>query len=386
MSLDENTSRLIGDIYEAGTDDARWQRILDNILERTGSRFTLLSVVDFKTSQFSSARWHGPDDARFLDGTKEYEAELHRIDPTLRFGMAHPNGGFISLKDAIGAAGEDYEDNFYVKWSRDMLGVGGFMVRYTPPIDGLTLGVSLHPPAANGQHDADQVRLFLMLFEHVERSVRLAARAPNFEGDAEAVLAINAHRRVVALSERAERLLATADGLSIANERLTVSGSDARNLLDRAISSAVYALTEGTTGGAVAIPRPSGKRPFALTITPLMSRRDPFTALGPAALIRIVDPEERAAQSAPTRWAALYSVTPAEARLVQALLTGEGNLRRVADRLGVAYATARVQLASIFEKTGVNSQAQLVRLLTRIGSWVAFLWGNLVSTLPAIIT
>ncbi len=371
MSLDERTSRLIGDVYEAGADNVRWRRVLDEILARTDSRFALLSVVDLKTSQFSSTRWHGPDDARFLDGTNEYEAELYRTDPTLRFGIANPNGGFVSLKTALASAGEDYDNHFYVKWTRDVLRVGGSIVRYTPPIDGLTLAVSLHPPAANGHHNGDQTRLFLMLFQHIERSVRLTARAPNFESDTDAVLAVNVHRRVVAMSAAAERLLAMVDGLSITKGCLVVSGSpETRSMFDLAMSSALSALEEGTAGGAVSIQRPSGKRPFALTVTPTIFRDDPFAVLGAAALIRIVAPEEGPAQSALARWVALYGVTSAETRLVESLLTGDGNLRRVADRLGIAYATARVQLASIFEKTGVNSQSQLVRLLTRIGSYL----------------
>jgi DNA-binding CsgD family transcriptional regulator len=40
--------------------------------------------------------------------------------------------------------------------------------------------------------------------------------------------------------------------------------------------------------------------------------------------------------------------------------------REVDERLGVSFNTVRVQLARVFEKTGVGRQADLARLLARI--------------------
>ena len=56
----------------------------------------------------------------------------------------------------------------------------------------------------------------------------------------------------------------------------------------------------------------------------------------------------------------------AEARLAAVL--GEGlSLVEAARRLGIAHNTAKVQLRSVFAKTGVHRQAQLVALLASIG-------------------
>jgi len=81
-------------------------------------------------------------------------------------------------------------------------------------------------------------------------------------------------------------------------------------------------------------------------------------------VLRILDPEERL--PADPRWAAMFGLTPAETRLAQALLNDDRGLRATAATLGIAYATARVQLASIFDKTRVRTQAQLLRLLTML--------------------
>jgi DNA-binding CsgD family transcriptional regulator len=60
------------------------------------------------------------------------------------------------------------------------------------------------------------------------------------------------------------------------------------------------------------------------------------------------------------RW--LYGLTPAEAAVALAVLRGEG-VRAIADGLGISVATARTHLHRIFEKTGTERQAELVRLI-----------------------
>lgn len=65
-------------------------------------------------------------------------------------------------------------------------------------------------------------------------------------------------------------------------------------------------------------------------------------------------------------WALPPGFTPAERRLVEALHAG-GTVLEVAERLNIAYATARSQLKSIYAKAGVHSQRELMAYLLRTG-------------------
>lgn len=67
---------------------------------------------------------------------------------------------------------------------------------------------------------------------------------------------------------------------------------------------------------------------------------------------------------------AYFGLTPAEARLAQEIIKGDG-LARCAKRLGTRVTTVRSHLKHIFEKTGTNRQATLVRLLLTCGSGIA---------------
>ena len=63
------------------------------------------------------------------------------------------------------------------------------------------------------------------------------------------------------------------------------------------------------------------------------------------------------------RLAQLLGLTPAESRLVAELFVTAGRLDDVAAARGVTHETARSQLRSVFQKCGVGSQAELVRLV-----------------------
>jgi len=58
-------------------------------------------------------------------------------------------------------------------------------------------------------------------------------------------------------------------------------------------------------------------------------------------------------------------VTLAEARLTLKLLEGL-SLTAAAEALGISRNTARTQLSSVFSKTNLNSQTQLVKLVSDV--------------------
>ena len=85
------------------------------------------------------------------------------------------------------------------------------------------------------------------------------------------------------------------------------------------------------------------------------------TARRPAVVALITDPQQqlrRRLEGLQRR----YGLTHAEAKLTMALLTS-GNRKDAAGLRGVSVSTARSQLTSIFDKTGVRRQTDLVRLL-----------------------
>jgi DNA-binding CsgD family transcriptional regulator len=82
------------------------------------------------------------------------------------------------------------------------------------------------------------------------------------------------------------------------------------------------------------------------------------------AAVVLVDPRARAVTPEASLKSA-FGLTQAEARLASRMAAGDA-LEQICDRLGIAKETGRNQLKSIFAKTGVNRQAELVLLMSRM--------------------
>lgn len=365
MILDEAISALIGDIYEGPRNSSAWHRALNGLLDRTASRFLLVSAVDLKCHEYSMMCFHGPDDGRFLDGVSEYESDLYRTDPTLEYAARHPKVGFVSLTGAIADQGTEVSEHPYPRWTKEALGVGETIVRYTKPDDDLTLGISLHPPVSKGQHSTDEIRIFLMLFKHIEHSIRLSMRPPDFECSNEPQLLVDSSGLVRMTSNGARILLDQRDGLHIRRGRLYATRSDDTMRLNALIGQATRALSHGSSGGGLTIARPSGRRDWLVLASPLPKTYEPFATFAPAARVRIIDPDASKPMYC-EYWLQMFGLTPTELRLAQALMAADGDLGTATEQLGLLPSTARVHLRHIFDKTGARGQAQLMRLLQRI--------------------
>jgi DNA-binding CsgD family transcriptional regulator len=86
----------------------------------------------------------------------------------------------------------------------------------------------------------------------------------------------------------------------------------------------------------------------------------------PAALILFYE-SQAAPRVLSTLLRDLYGLTPAEIRLAKCMLDGR-SLSAWIERLRISRATARSHLQAIYRKTGVNTQGQLVRILSVLAS------------------
>lgn len=364
MALDEGISKLIGRIYESADDNARWQRTILDVLALTNTRCAVQTVSDLshcnmvRTTTFGSPLRN--------DGVSEYQSEnLYASDPSFCWAMRNPNARFCDTSEiAPIKASKDFD---FVEWNRnEWTGSTHWLVGYTAPGDELTFGLSVHPGPHDGPVSSDGKTIFKMLFEHMERAIRLASRPLLLSSERAPLMLIDRRGAVRHVSPAAERLLSEGDGLIMQKWCLRATDPASSRHLDQAINSALSALRTGAPGSSVSLPRPSGKRDLLVTVQPLLFPPSPFDAFRPAALLRVVDPDSGLPPSAGDRWTALFGLTPAESRFAEALIGGDQNLRHTAEWLGISYATARVHLRQLFDKTSTHSQAQLARLLTKV--------------------
>lgn len=158
----------------------------------------------------------------------------------------------------------------------------------------------------------------------------------------------------------ADRILAQGDGLTLKDGQLRCAVPGETAALERLIGQSAKGIASAGEG-MLQISRGNGRSPLTLQCLPFPSNNWWPGFNQQLAIIFVTDPDARMEQ-AMARLRHRYGLTPAEARLAWEIARGGGR-KTAAENRGISVATARSQLTSIFDKTGVRRQSELVRLL-----------------------
>jgi DNA-binding CsgD family transcriptional regulator len=174
----------------------------------------------------------------------------------------------------------------------------------------------------------------------------------------------------VFVNKAAAEIIAAGDGLGIEPGGLCAANPRETALVRQLIARTALQADPDAAGGAVAVSRPSLRRPISLLVAPLPNPTGWF-ARGRAAVVVFVHDPERAASIPSVHLQQLYGLTPAKAALTMEVARSQG-LQVSADLLGIARSTANTHLQHVFEKTQTHRQAELVRLIAELEASLAF--------------
>jgi DNA-binding CsgD family transcriptional regulator len=173
--------------------------------------------------------------------------------------------------------------------------------------------------------------------------------------------------RVCWMNRAAESMLRAADGITIRHGRVVAMHPRLAPRLDTLLSH-VLATAAGTVMGGSAqvlrIARPSGKRDYELSASPLQHSDLGAFVGGTRILLLVRDPDGDVAPNEQLL-RELYGLSPQEAVLARCLAEGL-TVEEAAARLGTTINTTRVYLRRIFRKTETDRQVDLLRLLLRV--------------------
>ena len=326
------------------------------------------AAIQVRTGDFSRVVWRATTANYDYKARQDYAAYYYKLDP---FANAIRGNGTLGI--FAGHELVDLDDfrrsEVYNEYCRRIgifhsVGAGQKLGATTR----LMLGI--HRPIEREDFDAEHRKSLEIVLPHLSRSVQMSSllAAANlqqhlacemFGALTVAVIATDAKGTVIYANHVADRLLAAGDGLTVRQARLTTRNPKHEASLLRAIAAASLIVTgEVTSPNDVLLVRRIHKRPLSVLIAPLDVRTTGGLA-DASAIVFANDPEWRR-PPATTALAALYILTRAEARLLEALLQGE-RIAEYADRVGISTNTANTQLKQIFAKTGTNRQSDLMR-------------------------
>jgi DNA-binding CsgD family transcriptional regulator len=215
-----------------------------------------------------------------------------------------------------------------------------------------------------------ELRALRRLAPHLNRALRVALRLKEMEAHASALAEMSdraltaialtdAFGRVAEANRLARSILTEGDGLLIRDGALRAARGDDNAKLARLIHEAAGARALPMSG-VMQVERPSCRRPLAVVVSPTRNATSPF-GRSHAVSIAFADPE-RAPEADADLLARLYGFTPREAAVAALLVQGRSPGEAAAE-LAMTENTVRTHIRHVFDKTGVERLADLVRRL-----------------------
>ncbi len=172
--------------------------------------------------------------------------------------------------------------------------------------------------------------------------------------------------KIIYANELAETLMRSGRGLSSRQSRIIATDIKTTQKLHALISAAAQPTSEMSSGGSLVLQDQNGAGAFVVHVVPISPKtvnRVLFRERFVSGLF-IVD-RNRGAVDRVAGFAHIFGLSPAETRVLAALISGEG-LTRVVERLEMTEPTARTHLRHILAKTSTHRQAELMRLFFEV--------------------
>ena len=352
-------------IHEAALDTGAWLPVLRRLAALTGCIAGGLTTENPSSGRGKPITFFGFDPDRVQRDFSYYLPmnPLFSIAPRMQPGFVVTNGDVVPLASFK-------RTEFYDGWARpqDLCSPITLVLHR----DGTSF-VPLTLVRPNGVGEASEADRDLLndLAPHLMQALRtnlhlrlLDEQQQTLENAVErltvGIVVLDRQHRITFLNGAAEGALQGNRGLGATSGRLAASDAALDGALQQAI---VRALAEdGPASTDVTVPAEDSSR-LNLSVIPLRRDAEAVASLGHpgACLIVISDPAALMA-SGVEKVARTFRLTPAEARVLAAIMRG-GGLGRAAAQLGVVRHTAKTQLHNVFEKTGVSRQAELIQLV-----------------------
>ncbi|WP_445157533.1 helix-turn-helix transcriptional regulator [Halomonas sp. E14] len=389
-TLDLDTyDKLVSSLYEAAHETEHWRTALDIVKELFAANFVTLILRVPSQDETGLMVAVGRVQGRELgDASVSYFPYQHQTTP---FSNLSANKVF-TVEDVM-SEGEWRQSSYRKHWcapsgvyhllGADIETPDAGRLRFRITRDESSPGFGTEERALC-ERIIPHLRRALALHNQLDRTASMSALyCQAVEKLSLGMILVDESGLVIDQNLAARHLIEIEDGLKVVGGRLEAfypsDNKELRRLIRQAFSQA-----ETETGGvgfpeAMSLTRPSGEVNLGVVVEPIARTAWADGKGQPAAAVYIRDAVGRSQASSEVA-KKLFGLTPAETQLSLQLANGL-SLEEAAEELGIRRNTARAHLRSIFSKTGVRRQTELVRLFLNS---VAPLGGGLGSELDSL--
>jgi DNA-binding CsgD family transcriptional regulator len=309
--------------------------------------------------------------------TRLYIETYAKINPLFPASYGFPVGQVFHQSDVISFA-ELHETRLYKEWMQPQ-GFVDFIGCNLDKSAGSCIPIALIRHERDGLVDERAISRMDLIVPHIRRAALIgnviglrayeaATLADTLDGLAAGILLVDGAGRIMHANARCQAMLDDGAFLFRRGGRLAARDEDADQALREVFAAADGGdAAVGSKGVAVSMLAPSGQR-YVAHVLPLTSgaRRRAGTTYDAVAAVFVHEATLEIA-SAPNALAKAYNLTAMELRVLLSIVQVGGG-PTVAEELGIAETTVRSHLRHVFQKTGTNRQADLVKLVAAFES------------------
>jgi DNA-binding CsgD family transcriptional regulator len=371
-NIENEVSEIIGEIYDCAVDPGLWTDTLGRVVEFCGGQAGVIGVRHVATQK---AEWINSFEVG-KDYVSLHTDQYYRLDPIC--GMVMHDVGYAVPLDRLMRRDALVESQFYREWAIPQSLVDSTLV---------LLEKSVHQFVALGvMTDEKQGRVnelmnsrLTYLAPHLHRAHMLGnlieakqqdrnSFANTLDSLATGVLLLDQVGWIVHANPAARDHLTEIGSVYSQQGRLMANYPEVNRIIQAALNTAQPRNGQSpSAANAIAITSRSGGR-YMLHTLPLTANRRLKTGVSNSPVAAVfISPVEQRERLLPEIIGAAYKLTPTELRVLLGIVE-VGGIPDVADLLGLAASTVKTHLGRIYAKTGVNRQADLVRLVAGFAS------------------
>ena len=353
MRFDPN---LIDEIYEAALVPEKWTNLLHEIGDAAGSVGGTLFTTNARLSASAASPAMQPVLEDFI------RSGIAAINPRPQRAMQRNHPGFVGDHELFTREEMDQDPTYQYLRTKGYGWCAGTVVR----VPGGDLAIfSWERRFAEGPFSAETITALDPLRPHLARAAVLSGRL-GLEKARAAAEALGLIGLPCAVLSRSFRMLAANklfDGLIpdlVQDRPMRMALTDRR--ADALFAQSITQLDAGASLSPRSIPLAATDATPAsiIHVVPIRGAANDIFAL--ASAVVVITRVEHPTIVAPEVIQGLFDLTPAEARIARGIASGD-TIEELAVKAGVSAGTVRQQLKSVFMKTGVSRQGELVGLL-----------------------
>ncbi|MBV1700735.1 MAG: helix-turn-helix transcriptional regulator [Hyphomicrobiales bacterium] len=368
----DDFSGLVENIYDAALAPGQWPSALGKICKLLNCQTAALWSYDLYDRTPPWQLEIGYDPYWMKRYTEKYLALNPYMDDVARMSPGEAN--YSSSRPEYQ---ELFKTEFYQDWLKPQRFIDSSVLMVEKSMNTITTFVNVRNED-QGLFDSATIDLVNMLYPHLRRAVLIgrvvrehqdhaAEYSAALDALATGMFLVTGAAELVHANVAGGTILAAGTPLKKVDGALILDDKQANRILREALATANAGdVTLGQKGTSIPLRGATGE--FILHMMPLnAARRKSVGSVGRATHVLFLSRNDPKDATVIAAFAKRFRLTAQETRVLETVVDA-GSVPMAADILGISPSTARTHVTSIFDKTGVRRQADLLRLLMEMKS------------------